>query len=304
MASDSGPLVSIGVASYNCSKYILDTLDSIRLQTYRPIELIVVDDLSTENNPELITQWIGQHNMPCKFIRHKANTGVVKTCNDLLKNATGEYFVLIGSDDVMKPTRVAAQLAFMQQEGYDVVLSDMTVIDAQSAVIQNSYFRYIDEGPKTVNGLLSLPVNERLAFTIRKNIFPSPAMIYRTAVLKELGGWDENLVFEDWDMILRLIAGGYKFGFLNKNLVEYRVLNSSLARVPNPRFTDSLLTLVSKYQGLSAPIDRAIADQINEKSMQLYFAGHRSARKWLYKKWRNQPTLKNFLYWVKARVKG
>src|SRR6266404_5501223 len=73
---DKNILVSVGVASYNNSSYILDTLNSIKEQTYSNLELIIVDDCSTDNSTTIIENCISQSQVNCKFIRNSTNLGV------------------------------------------------------------------------------------------------------------------------------------------------------------------------------------------------------------------------------------
>src|ERR1700712_4836961 len=97
------PLVSVGVFSYNYAMYVLDTLDSIHVQSYPHIELFVVDDGSTDNSVELIKQWIEDNNVDCTFIIYPENRGRNTAINNYITEATGKYIVIFASDDEMNP---------------------------------------------------------------------------------------------------------------------------------------------------------------------------------------------------------
>ena len=125
--SDSLPLVSVGIASYNNGKYIVETLDAILGQTYQNIELIIVDDCSKDDSVSVINDWI-QHKRErfteVRFMVNDQNKGICYSCNRLLKNAKGKYFSLNGSDDIMLKNRIEENIKIFESavdKYYDVV---------------------------------------------------------------------------------------------------------------------------------------------------------------------------------------
>src|SRR3954447_17643513 len=89
--TDNNPLVTIGVLSYNYSLYIEDALNSLLTQTYPLIELIIIDDCSTEKfTCEIIENWIKVNNIQCTFIRNPKNLGITKVSNMLVQKAKGK----------------------------------------------------------------------------------------------------------------------------------------------------------------------------------------------------------------------
>ena len=98
------PLVSIIVITYNSSKYVLETLESAKAQTYQNIELIVSDDCSTDNTVEICHNWIEQNKerfVRTELITVEKNTGIAPNCNRGVKAAKGEWVKLIAGDDVL-----------------------------------------------------------------------------------------------------------------------------------------------------------------------------------------------------------
>ncbi|WP_303813338.1 glycosyltransferase family A protein, partial [Apibacter mensalis] len=91
------PLVSIVAINYNNSKHLVETLDSIDQQTYKNIELIIVDDCSTDDSVKKIDQWLLTYNKPFQFIKHIENKGICKTINDGYKVAKGKYISSIAT---------------------------------------------------------------------------------------------------------------------------------------------------------------------------------------------------------------
>jgi glycosyltransferase involved in cell wall biosynthesis len=109
------PLVSISVPSYNCSEYIISTLDSVKNQTYSNLELIIAEDCSTDDSKEKIINWMAQSGFQnVKLIENKFNLGVVKTCNIILNNFKGKYYSLLGADDILMPDKIEKQVELFE----------------------------------------------------------------------------------------------------------------------------------------------------------------------------------------------
>src|ERR1035438_3501558 len=101
------PLVSVVTCSYNNSKYIIETLDSIKNQTYPNIEIVIVEDCSTDNSAELINEWLLTYKGLYKFIRHEVNMGGSIPANVGLASSSGKYYSAIDTDDMMLPEKIA-----------------------------------------------------------------------------------------------------------------------------------------------------------------------------------------------------
>ena len=102
--TDENPLVSIIVITYNSAKYVLETLESAKAQTYQNIELIVSDDCSIDNTVEICREWIEQNKN--RFVRTELitipeNTGIPANCNRGVRAAQGEWVKLIAGDDML-----------------------------------------------------------------------------------------------------------------------------------------------------------------------------------------------------------
>ncbi len=96
------PLVTFVVTSYNYEKYILKTLESIKSQTYKNIEIIVVDDKSSDNSVELIKKFISENrDLNIKLTEHEYNYGQLKAFQTGLKEANGQFISFIDSDDII-----------------------------------------------------------------------------------------------------------------------------------------------------------------------------------------------------------
>ncbi|HEY6328701.1 MAG TPA: glycosyltransferase, partial [Blastocatellia bacterium] len=126
MAQADSPLVSIIVGCYNQSRFVVETLESIKAQTYKSTQLIIFDDSSSDNSVEIIEDWLRKNGIDCIFIRHQENKGVCKSLNEALAVATGKYVSMVAADDVWLPDKIARQveIAESQPDRVGVLYSD------------------------------------------------------------------------------------------------------------------------------------------------------------------------------------
>jgi len=210
------PLVSIGVYSYNNSKYLLETLTSIQNQTYENIELIIVDDCSTDNSVNIIKDWLANCTKPYKFIIHEKNMGVVHTCNTGIKNASGKYYAGFSTDDIMMEDKTRIQVEILENSGekVGVVYSNAFVINEEGRDMSGKFF---DDGP---SGNIFLDLLHH-SFII--------GFMVKMSVIRDIGLYDTNIGYEDYDMALR-IAAKYDFVFSDYVSLKYRVRDNGLTK--------------------------------------------------------------------------
>lgn len=286
------PLVSIGIPSYNCSAYILETLESVRRQTYSSIELIIIDDCSTDDSAEKIKQWVAECGLSqVRFLCNPHNLGLVKTCNLLLNEINGIYYSILGADDILLPSKIEEQVAVFKQEDESlaVVYSDVIVINERSEVIQESYFKRI--------GLEELPQGIIFKPLLEQNFIPALSVLIRTSVVKNAGGYDETLAFEDWDMWLCL-AQKFRFHGMTNRTAKYRIhAKSMMQNEANViRLNRSYIAMYKKYIGKNHAVDPLVLKKIQERSIYSYYRGDKEASRFLLWSFRHTYSLKVFIY--------
>ncbi|MBJ6121309.1 glycosyltransferase family 2 protein [Sphingomonas mollis] len=106
------PLVSVLIPTYNRAQYVAAAIESVLTQTLRDIEVVVVDDGSTDQTGDLLAA-IGDPRL--RVVRHEQNRGIPTTRNTALTEARGRYIAWLDSDDVSRPTRLAEQMAFLDR---------------------------------------------------------------------------------------------------------------------------------------------------------------------------------------------
>lgn len=216
------PLVSVTTCSYNNSAYIIDTLDSIRDQTYPNIELIIVDDFSKDNSVQLIEAWLKNYKGKYRFIKNEKNLAGGEPYNIALKHATGKYYSVVDSDDVLMPEKIARQVAILEAADKSVgaVYSDAYLIDKKGEPLDGSFI------PKH-RQFSAIPSGNIYDELLKGNFIPLMSLLIRRNIFKEIGGYDESLIYGDFDLWLR-IAAKYQIQFSDYVSGKYRIRPGSL----------------------------------------------------------------------------
>lgn len=272
------PLVSIGVASFNNAPYIRETLASIVAQDYPNWELIIVDDCSSDNSVEVVRAWMVEHpNIPARLIEHSRNQGVCRVLNQIIEAAKGEFVSTIGSDDNYLPNKLRAQVqAFAQlDDSYGMVYSDIVKIDAAGLPLN---------GGQTLLADHATPEGNIFEHLLTENFIPAMGQLTRTAVYRALGGFDEKLLFEDWDMWLR-VAKEYHVKYVPIVAAQYRIHDRSATFQRRAQMAEACAELLSKQLGVSASADAIIARQLAHYAESLYWLADTKAAYWLGKAW-------------------
>lgn len=194
------PLVSILCLCYNQEKFIVESLESIKAQTYKNLELVICDDFSKDSSVQVLENWIQQNpNLQISFVKHTENVGITKTLNELLKISSGNYIQLLAMDDLLMPDKLERHVAMLQNssENVSMVFSDAYLIDEDSNLYQNKFIaRHLS--------YLSLKSQNYYEMLLTKNFIPAMSVLIKRQKLIDEKGFDESLSFEDHDMWLRL----------------------------------------------------------------------------------------------------
>lgn len=228
-ASPPAPLVSMLVVSYNQARFVVETLESVKAQTYKHTELIIVDDRSTDDSVALIERWLGRNKIHCHFIRHQTNQGVCKSLNEALASTTGKYISGIASDDIWLPDKIERQVALMesQPDSVAVLYSDAFQIDENGQLLPEMFIA-------AHKSLAGMPQGEIFDAFLDGNFVPGMTTLIRRSCYDKVGLYDESLPWEDWDMWMR-IARHYSFVYSPIPSAKYRVHPQSYSHVNRPR---------------------------------------------------------------------
>lgn len=159
-------LVSIITPTYNCGKFIAETIDTVLAQTYTAWEMIIVDDCSTDNTREVVEAYMAR-DACIKYHCLAQNSGAAVARTTAMALAEGEYMAFLDSDDLWMPDKLARQLAFMQENDCAFTCTAYEQIDEQSAPLG----RVIKTVKKTDYNrlLLDCPVgNSTVMYSVKK----------------------------------------------------------------------------------------------------------------------------------------
>jgi len=260
------PKVSVLVSCYNHEPYIEACLQSILQQTYKNIELIVMDDGSTDNSFHIIRRLADQYGFHAE---RQNNLGLSRSLNKMLPMATGAYICQFGSDDIMLADKTAIQVAFMESN------PDVAVCGGNAFLIDK-------DGARIYKRECTLPFREISfddLFLRKKNInIPASSGMIRKTILDSMGGWNPSIPLEDIYMWLKITHHGYRMCGLGDVLISYRkhpnntykntrYMYESLSKTlleyrEHPEYNHVMEKLRSSFFLKASKHDRALAKEI------------------------------------------
>jgi len=217
---EDDPLVTVCVTFYNLGTYLPETLASLAAQTYTKLEVLVIDDGSTDAASIRVFEEQQQRYPQFRFIS-QANAGVSVARNQGLAAAKGEYLIFVDADNVAMPHMVDRFVAGIRGRPDVAALSCYFLAFREPADIARSNFRYAyrPTGGSHVMGSI-------------QNVYGDANSIYRVAVLNAVGGFeiDRDSATEDWELFVKLVNTGYQVDVLPDYLFYYRHRQESRAR--------------------------------------------------------------------------
>ena len=220
---DNLPLVSIIVVTYNSSKTVLETLDSIKAQTYRKIELIISDDCSTDNSLEICRRWIDNNKnrfVYTEIVTTASNTGTSGNLNRGVRKCKGSWVKDIAGDDRLLPICIQENINYiLRNPNADIVFSKVRLFGNDCFV--NDYkslfsYHYFD-----------LPHDKFYKKLIHRDFLPGSSSFIRMSVFDKIGLYDETIpLMEDWPFWMKAFHKGCIFAFNDVETVEYRLEGS------------------------------------------------------------------------------
>lgn len=209
--------VSVIIPAYNAEKYIAETLDSVVIQTYSNLEILVINDGSTDRTSEVVNRY-AEKDSRIKVI-YKQNGGVSSARNEGLISSKGEYICIFDSDDIMMPEKIEKQVTFFK-ENLDINF------------IYSSVHHFFDEKPSQKRQL-QVPVLESKPYKklLEANVINASTVMFKRELFERYGGFDESLKSsEDWDYWLLLSRDNKNsFGFIFEYLTLCRIRKQSLS---------------------------------------------------------------------------
>lgn len=235
---ETTPLVSVIMPAYNAEPFIAEAISSVLTQSISDLELIVIDDGSTDGTQRIVAELAGNDARICQIINEE-NMGVARTRNRGLELCRGKYVALLDSDDYWKPQLLEKMIARAEETGADIIYCSYELVDEQ--------------GQKLCNDFVAPPATTFEESIVRSVITCSTVLL--TADLAKNNRFPTNIYHEDialWFQILR--DGGTARG-VPEVLAAYR-------QRANSRSSDKLISAVRRWtiyrKHLKMPIGQSV----------------------------------------------
>jgi glycosyltransferase involved in cell wall biosynthesis len=218
-------LVSVIIPTYNSASYLPETLASVFAQTHGRLEVVVVDDGSTDDTPALLRSYGDR----IVSVRQENWGGPSRPRNVGVDHARGDMIAFFDSDDLMEADKIAASVeAFARYPEAGLLFSNFRAVDETGRIVDEDFLsRYREfradlepDGPDLVRVLRARPAYSRM---LRANFIGTSSVVCRRAALEEAGPFDESMLnADDIDMWRRIAWAGHDFIFLDRVLHSYR----------------------------------------------------------------------------------
>lgn len=218
-------LVSVVIPAFNCAQYIQKTIESILLQTYKNIEVIIVDDGSTDNTRKQLVELISSQRIKYFF---QDNKGPAAARNTGIAQSSGEYVAFLDADDLWALDKLEKSLGFLIKYKFDWICTAMIKMDQggnkiikkipEDSGIFNSQTKEIKQLQNGLFFFSSVPVH-------------TPTIMAKKKCFEIAGVFDESfLIGEDTDLWLRFEEANLRGGYLDEPLTIYNYNNKSLTK--------------------------------------------------------------------------
>jgi glycosyltransferase involved in cell wall biosynthesis len=242
------PPVTVSIAHYNLGRYLPETLASLAAQTYPNLEVLVIDDGSTDAGSVAVFR-----DMQAKYPRFRflaqANAGIGATRNRGLREARGDYFIPMDADNVARPDMVERFVAAMRRNPDVSTLTCYFLAFRESRDLAAGDYHYAYRPTGGPHVLASL-----------RNVYGDANAIFRTDHFRAAGGYetDRDTSNEDWEAFVKLVNAGYRIDVLPEHLFYYRHLDSGFSRVTN-RYRNHRRVLRQFFQAERLPLAERVA---------------------------------------------
>lgn len=234
--------ISIIIPVYNCESYIRDSLNSIKNQIYKEIELVIINDGSTDNSKEVINNWIKENKSIKVVFETQVNLGVSSARNHGLQLATGDYIMFCDADDIIHPLMIKTFADTLKENKVETVGCTFT------------------HNPKEYKSLsISKPkiCDIKELFLFKNSLFTFCGFIYKRTIINKFGiKFSEDLKFgEDEEFTWKYLCHISKSAFINSPFYYYRINEHSATHKKKDynrtQVIDSILRVSSYYKQYS-----------------------------------------------------
>ncbi|TYS59867.1 glycosyltransferase [Sutcliffiella horikoshii] len=245
-------LVSVIIPCFNSEKWIIETIDSVLNQTYSNIEIIVVDDGSTDNTKDVISNYSKR----IKYI-YQQNKGPSVARNLGIKKSKGKYVAFLDSDDLWESNKLEKQVEFLENnQNIALVFSNVKVINEKGEYLYTHY----NNIPKDKKEIIT-------AFFLGKITMNTPTIVAHKKAIQKVGGFQEHLPVREDHFLLMNMVDNFNIYHFKEPLVKRRINEGSLSSVVDPdkvfHMLESFVTISMKEFPYLEKYKRNIYSKIN-----------------------------------------
>jgi len=224
------PLISVIITNYNYDQYITKAIESVLAQTYRNIELIIINDGSTDNSDEIIKELVSKNQgRNIKYVSRK-NKGVVYTRNEGIELAKGEFICYLDADDYFNHNYISKSYKIAKEYNTDVVYPNWHFVGEWLGRPDTNFPEFTPE-------LLQL-----------QKLHCTPASLIKKKAIKD-HRFEVEKVAEDWDFFIGLSLDGAKFKLAKDNCINYRIRQGTRGSRNDPKEdTKHFVEILKKYK--------------------------------------------------------
>lgn len=237
------PIVSVCLITYNSIDYVVESLESIKAQSYLDIELIISDDCSKDATVSVCKKWIQQNNSRFKRVEllvSETNMGVSSNFQRAINAAKGKWIKGLGGDDVLSPNCIKTYVDFIfENPEVQIVFSKPIFFTDKCKVLS------VERDEPLRLFFQSKEISSKQQHKILRyfNFVEAPTTFISKAVIEKAGGFDLRIkMIEDWPMWINLTSLGFKIHFMNESLVWYRVSASSITGASSEEIFSKMYT--------------------------------------------------------------
>jgi glycosyltransferase involved in cell wall biosynthesis len=197
---NNSPLISVLMSTHNATNTIEKAVKSIQTQTYNNLEILIIDDGSTDGTHEILKK-MAYKDSRIKIIKNEINIGLTRSLNILINSCTGSIIARQDADDSSLPQRIETQLKVLQRYSLDFCSTRAIVKNSKKRIPKFSYY---------------LPKKQILKL---KNPFIHGTLMIRKNILLEVGGYDEKFYYaQDYKLMKKLITENYNYRMIKSPL--------------------------------------------------------------------------------------
>lgn len=262
-------LVSICIPTYNGEKYLQESLDSIKLQTYQNIEVIISDDSSKDSTLLICEKFKKEVTFPVYIYKHTPS-GIGANWNYSIENANGEYIKILFQDDVMETDCIEEMMRYLLENKLEIVVCKRKIIDADSKEVSTGiwYHNFNDlQKPAGIESKDFFVLSKRNLKNYdyerysMDNIIGEPCVsLFTKKLVKRVGPFNANLKqILDYEYWLRILIK-YDIGIIGRKLMKFRYHDEQTSNINTSQNIDERHIILSLLHGkLLFYIDRKMA---------------------------------------------